>query len=115
MRAVVDTFYLYLVTDPETSRFFANISMGRMRHLQASFVGMVLGSGQSYRGRDMRAHLGITHDVFDQTVSHLVAALLHHAPQAPQPVLAAVLDAVEGLRTDVVSEDRVEEGEGPGK
>lgn len=81
--------------------------MGRMRHLQAAFIGSVLGSVKPYRGKDMasgHAHLGITHDAFDQTVAWLFVAITDFVPNPPAAIVKVVADAVEGLRGAVVSE-----------
>ncbi|CAE7891036.1 unnamed protein product, partial [Symbiodinium sp. KB8] len=106
VHAVVDTFYIFLVSHPATAPFFKNVAMGRMRHLQETFISTVLGAGDvKYSGKDMaagHAHLGITDDVFDQTVALLVSAILHHLPEAPVPILHKLLAVVETLREPVV-------------
>ena len=79
--AVVGTFYVYLITDPQLRPFFRNVAMGRMRHLQKSFVSVALGSIEKYKGKNMRdghSHLGISDDHFSATVDHLVRCA--HSP-----------------------------------
>jgi len=51
------------------SAYFQNVSMGRMRHLQSSYLARLLGSDVPYKGQDIKeshAHMGITHDHFEQ-------------------------------------------------
>lgn len=106
LHAVVETFYMRLVTDRNLCKYFLSISMGKMRWLQQAFLTWQLGGPNEYTGTDMRsahAHLGISDDDYDATVEHLVAAVLYHAPECPKSILLALAKLAESLRDDIVS------------
>mmetsp|Transcript_22093 Transcript_22093/g.67871 ORF Transcript_22093/g.67871 Transcript_22093/m.67871 type:complete len:972 (-) Transcript_22093:861-3776(-) len=108
VNAVVERFYFYMVADPRLSKFFKNVSMGRMRHLQGSFVAHALGSTVPYKGKDMKsahAKLGITHDDFDGTCAWLFLALEEVAPDLPKAVTSTIAAVVFSLRDVVVTRD----------
>jgi hemoglobin len=106
LEAVVETFYVRLLTDRQLSRFFTNVTMGRMRHLMTSFLCSVLGGPEKYKGLSMgpaHAHMSLSDDEFDATIAHLVQAVLHHLPHAPVPLLQKLLLLTESLRSSVVT------------
>lgn len=109
---VIDRFYIYVVTDPILSHYFRNISMGRMRHLQASYICSMLGSVKSYRGHDIvkgHANLGITHDHFDQACAWFVRAIQDVCPDLPTPILATCSRLISDLRSSIVTKDPCKE------
>lgn len=109
---VIDRFYIYVVTDPVLSHYFRNISMGRMRHLQASYICSMLGSAKSYRGHDIvkgHSNLGITHDHFDQACAWFVRAIQDVCPDLPTPILATCARLINDLRPSIVTKDPCKE------
>ncbi|KAJ8608589.1 hypothetical protein CTAYLR_005982 [Chrysophaeum taylorii] len=105
---IVDRFYIYVVTDPVLSHYFRNISMGRMRHLQSSFISEMLGSSKPYRGRDLasgHARLGITHDQFDQTCAWFIRSIEDVCEDLAPSVLEACVGLLFGLRPQIVTKD----------
>mmetsp|Transcript_8920 Transcript_8920/g.25900 ORF Transcript_8920/g.25900 Transcript_8920/m.25900 type:complete len:539 (-) Transcript_8920:136-1752(-) len=109
---IVDRFYVYLVTDPSLAKYFRNISMGRMRHLQSSYIARMLGSKVPYRGRELlegHKHLGVSNDHFDQTATWFLAAVKDCAPDCPRNVLELVNELVFNLRDKIVTKDMKKE------
>ena len=105
---VIDRFYIYVVTDPSLSKYFRNISMGRMRHLQSSYICAMLGSEKPYRGRDIalgHAHLGITHDHFEQASSWFLQSMRDVCPEVPEVVVEKAIEAINALRPAIVTKD----------
>jgi hemoglobin len=77
----VDDLYRRLLDDELIAPYFDGVDLFEVRqHMRDLLIG-VLGGRRSYRGRDLavaHAHLNITDDAFDITVSHLLDALESH-------------------------------------
>ena len=105
---VIDRFYIYVVTDPSLSKYFRNISMGRMRHLQSSYIAHMFGSTKPYKGRDIaegHQHLGITHDHFEQASYWFIQSIRDVCPHVPHVVMSQCIELINNLRPAIVTCD----------
>ena len=110
IRKLCDEFYIRLISDRCIMPYFRFVTMGRMRHLQRLCLTEFLGGPKVYRGVDMRtahAHLHITNDVYDAVVGHLLATVAHLLPDAPPPLVTALLELTETLRPLIQNTDKL--------
>jgi hemoglobin len=102
--AVVDDFYVRVLTDPQLAGFFAGVNMTRLKGKQVEFFAAALGGPQVYQGPSMRqAHTGrgIGQADFDKVAVHLTAALA--AAGVPAGIIAQIADAITPLAGEIVS------------
>jgi hemoglobin len=104
VRTAVDRFYALVLDDDELRPYFPADLTSLKRH-QVALLTQVLGGPGRHEGRDMaaaHAALHVTGAHFDRVVDYLVGTLwiLH----APADIIAAVAQAVTGLRADIVAE-----------
>jgi len=102
--AAVDGLYERLLADPVIAPYFAGTDMNRQKHHRSAFMAAALGGADVYAGRDMpgaHADLGVTHDVFDRVVDHLVDTLV--ALGVPGEIIQAIGDKLAPLRDQIVT------------
>jgi hemoglobin len=101
--AAVDDLYRRLLADPSTAHYFWGIDLRRVRAHMADFLIAALDGPDRYTGRNLdiaHADLGITHDAFDSTTSHLLGVLEDR--QVRPELLDAVLERIAAFRSLVV-------------
>jgi hemoglobin len=101
--AVVDGLYSRLLEDEQIAPVFADVDLTRLRSHMTTFLSAALGSQDVYAGRDLftaHAGLGITDEMFDRTLVHLVGVLV--AAEVPEDTVALVIDSLTPLRAQVV-------------
>ncbi|SFR44690.1 group I truncated hemoglobin [Halogeometricum limi] len=104
--AVVDEFYDRVLADDRLRPFFEDVDMAAQRAHQTQFLAAVTGGPVDYDGAEMdraHAHLDIDHEDYDAIETHLDDALGEF--EVPKEDRAAVVDAVEAYRSDIVSND----------
>ena len=93
---LVQRFYDRVLADPHLAPFFPNTDMAALQAKQVMFISMLLGSGQTYRGRDLStAHAaaraqGLNDEHFDALLGHFRASLqdMHVAEDFTREILA---------------------------
>lgn len=51
--AALDAFYVKVLADPDVSRYFDNVDVGRVKRQQRDFLAMAFGGPNNYEGRDL--------------------------------------------------------------
>lgn len=103
VKAVVDDFYVRVLTDARLAPFFSGVDLPRLKRHQALLVTKVLGGPDRYTGRPLRdAHTGmnVTADDFARVVGHLVAALRQAG--VPEEIIGRAGAAVLATEPDIV-------------
>lgn len=103
--AVVDEFYDRVLADETLAPYFEGVDTETLHDHQVAFISHVAGGPVEYDGRAMaaaHAGLGVSDEAFDRVADHLDASL--RTFDVPASDRAELLDAVESLRADVVSD-----------
>jgi len=106
--AVVDGLYTRLLDDDLIGPVFGGVDMARLRGHMTTFLSASLGSDNVYAGRDLfsaHAGLGITDEMFNRTLVHLVGVLV--ASEVAPETVDLVIDCLTPLRLQVVHESSV--------
>lgn len=101
--AAVDSFYVRLLDDPITAKWFAGVDLGKLKEHERAFLAVSLGGPELYDGRSMRnahAGLGITNEAFTATVNHLSDALSDLGVEAS--VVGQIVRRIELMRAAIV-------------
>jgi hemoglobin len=102
--AAVDDLYRRLLSDPGLAHYFWAVDLRRVRAHMADFLVAALDGPDRYAGRSLdvaHADLGITHDAFDSTASHLLDVLEDR--RVRPELLDSVLERIAPLRSLVVA------------
>ncbi|KTG30896.1 group I truncated hemoglobin [Haloferax profundi] len=102
--AVVDEFYDRMLADDDLAHYFEDTDMQAQRAHQTQFISSVAGGPVEYSGADMEeahAHLGLSHEDFAATATHLQNALEEF--DVPEDEIDEVLGAVASLEDDIVT------------
>lgn len=104
VRRVVDRLYYWISRDDELFlRYFADVSLPRLRAHMVTLLSQALGGPGEYTGRELaEAHAGlqITAEHHQRVCDYVVAGLL--VEHAPRDVVNAVADLLDDLRPKVV-------------
>lgn len=107
VNAAVDIFYRKVLNDHRINRFFDHTDIEKQAAKQKSFLTMVFGGPNNYKGADMRqahAHLvkklGLDDSHFDAVMEHLGATLLEL--NVPPALIAQAAAIAESTRNDVL-------------
>jgi hemoglobin len=103
IRQAVDELYDRVLDDPELADYFTDVDVGRVKRHQVRLLGALLGGPQVYDGRALgvaHADLHISPEHYERVVGHLAAVLT--ARGAPDDTRAAVLDALDGVKAEIV-------------
>ena len=101
--AVVTSFYVRMLADPEVNEWFRGIDLNRLKEHQRAFLAVGLGGPEAYDGRSMRtAHTGlsITHHAYTAAVAHLTEALIQLG--VDEPIVRQVIKRIETMRAAIV-------------
>ncbi len=115
---MTDDFLGRLVKDPQLSRFFVGHnteSLQRIRQHVVDFLCNATGGPCLYTGQDMKtAHTGlkITDAEWNAAAQDLVQTLDKF--KVPEPEKTEVLNAINGLKGDIVDDDRLRRGTSEG-
>lgn len=104
IKAVVDTFYKSVLSNPDVAPYFSETNMNKQREHQTNFIGFVLGGPNKYSGRNMReahAHLNLTEKDFQIIASLLADALRYHG--VSEQDITKVLKIVATTHDDVLN------------
>lgn len=102
--AVVDAFYVKVLSNDLVKGFFEDINMDKQRKKQKDFITFATGGPNNYTGRGMRAvhkklHLEDKH--FDEICKLLVETLRDF--KVPEELIKNVGNKLEPLRNDVLN------------
>lgn len=103
IKAVVDKFYDYMLTDDRVKEFFKNSDMQKQRKRQTDFITMACGGPNHYEGVDMKkAHLNmkISHMHFDATWENLEKAL--HDFKVSEDLIKEVKEVFYSVEEDII-------------
>lgn len=99
----VTKFYDKVIRDNRIKHYFGGIDMSKQRKLQMTFLTLVIGGPDSYKGRDMRSshdhmnlndlHLNAFIELMDETLNELGVS---------PAINAAICGILEGFRKDLV-------------
>ncbi|MFC4561863.1 group 1 truncated hemoglobin [Nocardiopsis mangrovi] len=104
IEAVVDDFYVRVLTDERLAGFFTGTNMSRLKGRQAEFFAAALGGPVTYTGRGMKeVHEGmdIGDEHFERVALHLGEALLKAG--VPEGTADEIIAAVAPLSGDIVT------------
>ena len=104
VKAVVDTFYKSVITNPDVSHYFNEINMKKQKEHQTNFISFVLGGPNKYTGKSMReahAHLNLTEKEFKVIATLLADALRYHG--VGENDITQVLKVVATTHDDVLN------------
>lgn len=104
IKALVDSFYESMLSDPALAPVFEATDLGRLKRHQALFISQALGGPKQYEGRDMAsAHegLAITGEQFERVGGHLQKAMEGLGVE-PEDV-STIMGIVASLKDDIVS------------
>jgi hemoglobin len=101
--AVVNDFYVRVLSDPQLAPYFEGVDIARLKRHQVLLVTQVLGGPNAYDGRPLdEAHegLGINHDDFAKVAGHMTAALRDAG--VPEDVIMRAMAAIAATEPDIV-------------
>ncbi|HVQ84716.1 MAG TPA: group 1 truncated hemoglobin [Mycobacterium sp.] len=104
IEAVVDDFYVRVLTDDQVCGFFTGTNMNRLKGKQVEFFAAALGGPEPYTGAPMKeVHQGrgITMHHFSRVAGHLADALADAG--VPSGTVTAILSAIAPLAPDIAS------------
>ena len=102
--ALVDKFYVGVLSNDTIKHFFEGIDMAKLKGHQKMFVAVALGGTNPYTGRGMKeahAGMGCTDAHFDAVADELTNAM--DALGVSESDITAIIGNIEGLRADIVS------------
>jgi len=104
--AAVERFYVKVLADERTRRFFEGLGLEAQIQKQVAFMAWAFGGPREYRGRDLReahAHLveaGLGDAQFDAIVGHLEVTLRELG--VADDLVTEALDLIAGTRRQVL-------------